>query len=64
MTKRESEIGVAMAVELSAAIEKLSFAELMALRGLRGKPWADYPASIQRKCADLGIAFLRRLPKT
>lgn len=62
MTKRESDIGVAMAIELSRAIEKLSVFELMSLRGLKGKPWCDYPPAIQRKLADLGIAFLKRLP--
>jgi hypothetical protein len=61
MTKREDQIGAAMAVELSAAIEKLTVFELMQLRSLKGKPWCDYPADVQRKLSALGVAFLRRL---
>lgn len=64
MTKREDQIGAAMAVELSAAIEKLTAFELMQLRSLRGRPWCDYPAPVQRRLCDLGVAFLRRLQQT
>lgn len=53
-----------MAVELSAAIEKLTAFELMQLRSLRGRPWCDYPAPVQRRLCDLGVAFLRRLQQT
>lgn len=61
MTKREDQIGLAMATELSSAIEKLSVFELMQLRALKGKPWCDYPPDVQRKLSALGVAFLRRL---
>lgn len=65
MTKREDQLGSALAQEIAAQFETLSFGDLLTLRAIyskaKGKGWEQLPPHLKEKFAGLAVAFLKRL---
>jgi len=65
MTKREEQIGMALAAEMGASFEELNFGDMMVLRAAysSGKGWAGLTPALKERFAQLGVKFLQRLTR-
>lgn len=65
MTKREEQIGAALAAEMSNQFSELNFGDMLVIRAAHasGKGWAGLTPALRERFAQLGVKFLQRLSK-
>lgn len=64
MTKREEQIGAAMAEEIAAQFQELNMFDLLQLKAAyAGRGWESLSPALRKRFADLGVKFLQRLQR-